>query len=81
MSVETSILVVIPAHGGSKGIPRKNKELADDKTTLDPVIYHALKEMEREKYDIVLTSETLDKAIGKGLMPRAVGMSSWCRKS
>jgi len=123
MSVKTSILVVIPARGGSKGIPRKNirllngkplisygiknalnskhsldvvvttddeeieriskmygakivnrpKELADDKTTLDPVIYHALKEMEREKkYDIVitmqptsplLTSETLDKAI------------------
>lgn len=119
------ILTVIPARGGSKGIPKKNirfiagqpllayaincarhssydmdvavssdeeeiqniarkfgaqiinrpSELAGDSVTLDPVIYHAVTEMEKEQqcpYDIVitmqptsplLTTETLDKAI------------------
>ncbi|MCK5159682.1 MAG: UDP-2,4-diacetamido-2,4,6-trideoxy-beta-L-altropyranose hydrolase, partial [Candidatus Heimdallarchaeota archaeon] len=123
-----SIIVIIPARGGSKGISRKNIRflnqnpliayiiktsksskyvdktivttddeeisnisniygvdeiikrpigLADDKTTLDPVIYHAYKtyqKQENEKFDIVvtlqptsplLTSESLDKAIEK----------------
>ena len=119
------ILVVIPARGGSKGIPRKNirlmvgkplisysienainsvynldvvvstdddeiarisssygarvimrpENLATDSVTLDPVIFHAVNEMEEEKnarYDIVITMqptspllkrETLDAAI------------------
>lgn len=119
------ILVIIPARGGSKGIPRKNvrlmcgkplisysienalnstfnldvivstddeeieriseqcgakvlkrpKELAGDSVTLDPVIYHALLKIEKEKkltYDAVitmqptsplLTTSTLDAAI------------------
>ncbi|WP_010200248.1 cytidylyltransferase domain-containing protein [Bacillus sp. m3-13] len=119
------VLVVIPARGGSKGIPRKNvrimcgkplisysienainssynldvvvstddeeikkiaeiygakvvkrpEELATDQVTLDPVIYHTLIEMEKEKgilYDQVitmqptsplLTTATLDNAI------------------
>ena len=118
-------LVVIPARGGSKGIPRKNirlmvgkplisysienainsvynldvvvstdddeiarisssygarvimrpENLATDSVTLDPVIFHAVNEMEEEKnarYDIVITMqptspllkrETLDAAI------------------
>lgn len=121
------ILAIIPARGGSKGIPRKNirlmngkpliyyainnalkskyitdvvvstddeeikyiselcganvlirpEELANDKATLDPVIYHAvttLEEKNKEKYDIVitlqptsplLTVETLDNALGE----------------
>lgn len=119
------ILTVIPARGGSKGIPKKNirfivgqpllayaincarsssydmdvavssdeeeiqniarkfgaqiinrpSELAGDSVTLDPVIHHAVTEMEKVQrchYDIVITmqptspllsSETLDKAI------------------
>ena len=118
-------LVIIPARGGSKGIPRKNvrlmagkplisysienainsihnldvvvstdddeiarisssygaqvimrpENLATDSVTLDPVIFHAVNEMEEEKnarYDIVITMqptspllkrETLDAAI------------------
>lgn len=119
------ILTVIPARGGSKGIPKKNirfiagqpllayaincakhssydmdvvvssdeeeiqniarkfgaqiinrpSELAGDSVTLDPVIYHAVTEMEKIQqcsYDIVITmqptspllsTQTLDKAI------------------
>lgn len=120
-----NILAVIPARGGSKGIPKKNirlmngqpliayaiknglnskyitdvvvttddkeieyiskeygaevikrdPKLADDKTTLDPVIYDAMVKDENKKnkkYDIIITlqptspvlkTETLDKAI------------------
>jgi len=119
-----NILIVIPARGGSKGIPRKNlrfinnkpliswiistakniscadvvvstedsdikkvasiynipvikrpKHLSEDNVSLDPVIIHALKVVEKEKekiYDIVITLqptspllkvETLKKAI------------------
>ncbi len=119
------ILAIIPARGGSKGIPRKNvrlmvgkplisysienainsfynldvvvstdddeiarisssygakvimrpENLATDSVTLDPVVFHAVDEMEKEKnliYDIVITMqptspllkrETLDAAI------------------
>ena len=121
------ILVIIPARGGSKGIPRKNvrlmngkplisyvistaknssfspdvyvstdnseiatislqyeakiinrnSNLADDKTTLDPVIYDALVRCEKENnctYDLIITMQptsplttvqTLDAAINK----------------
>ena len=120
-----NILAVIPARGGSKGIPKKNirlmngqpliayaiknglnskyitdvvvttddkeieyiakqygaevikrdPKLADDKTTLDPVIYDAMikdENKKNKKYDIIITlqptspvlkTETLDKAI------------------
>ncbi|OQX75604.1 MAG: acylneuraminate cytidylyltransferase [Bacteroidetes bacterium 4484_276] len=122
-----NILVIIPARGGSRGIPRKNlrtlndrpliyysintalnskfkpdvvvssdddeilmfarrfgaetfkrpKTLADDKTTLEPVIYNAFAEIAKRKkknYEIVITiqptspmlsTSTLDKAIAK----------------
>ncbi len=124
-SDEIKILSIIPARGGSKGIPKKNirvmagkplisysilnakkskyitdvvistddeeiekiskiygaqilyrpEELAQDSITLDPVIYHAVNEIERKnkkKYDLVitmqptsplLTTNTLDLAI------------------
>ena len=128
MYKEKKILAIIPARGGSKGIPRKNirflnrnpliayiirtaksskyidktivttddKEigniayifgadkiierpaiLAQDQTTLDPVIFHAMQNYEEEShesFDIIITlqptspllqSETLDKAIEK----------------
>lgn len=119
------VLIVIPARGGSKGIPKKNirlmlnqplisycisnalqsafssdvvvstddeeiariskhygahiimrpSELASDSIPLDPVVYHAVHEMEKQKdyrYDVVITMqptspllkrETLDTAI------------------
>ncbi|GAH45942.1 unnamed protein product, partial [marine sediment metagenome] len=126
MYKDNKILAIIPARGGSKGIPRKNvrfmngnpliayivrtsisscyidktiittdddeisnysylygadavvsrpSKLADDNTTLDPVIYHAYKryqEQEGENFDIIITlqptspllsTHSLDKAI------------------
>ena len=40
--IEMNILVVIPARGGSKGIPRKNLRLLDEKPLLYYSIYNAL---------------------------------------
>ena len=39
MKEETNILIVIPARGGSKGIPRKNLRLLSGK----PLIYYIIK--------------------------------------
>ena len=128
MYKDKKILAIIPARGGSKGIPRKNirflnrnpliayiirtaksskyidktivttddkeigniayifgadeiierpAKLAEDQTTLDPVIFHAMNKFEetlQDTFDIIITlqptspllqSETLDKAIEK----------------
>jgi len=52
------ILAVIPARGGSKGIPRKNIRLLNGK----PLIYYQLKNALKSKYidDIVVTSDDED---------------------
>ncbi len=120
-------LIVIPARGGSKRIPRKNvrlmcgkpliyyalqnaknlktfidvdiavstddeelggivdklgvtvvnrpKELATDRVTLDPVINHAMLEMEREhqvKYDIVITMQATSPTLQTDTLKRAI---------
>lgn len=129
-----SILVVIPARGGSKGIPRKNlrklgslpligysinnalnskhdldvyvssddeeilsiseqlgaklhprpKKLAEDQTTLDPVIFEAYefaKQKEGKRYDLVVTlqptspllsSNSIDRALDKMIESRNI---------
>lgn len=120
------ILIVIPARGGSKGIPRKNirllngkpllyysiknaknvigdekdivvdtdddeianiaynyginvvkrpKELADDSTTLDPVIHHAIVEMEKryqKTYDIVITMQATSPTLKNSTLNKAI---------
>ncbi len=120
-------LIVIPARGGSKRIPRKNvrlmcgkpliyyalqnarnlrdtmdvdiavstddeelggivaklggtvinrpKELATDQVTLDPVIYHAMLEMERMKtvtYDTVITMQATSPTLQTDTLKRAI---------
>ena len=120
-------LIVIPARGGSKRIPRKNvrlmcgkplityalqnaknlsefidvdvavstddeelggivgkmgvtvvtrpKELATDRVTLDPVIYHALLEMEHKnqvKYDTVITMQATSPTLKTETLKRAI---------
>lgn len=120
-------LIVIPARGGSKRIPRKNvrlmcgrpliyyalqnaknlkdsmdvdiavstddeelggivaklgvtvvnrpKELATDRVTLDPVIYHALLEMEKVhqvRYDIVITMQATSPTLQTETLKRAI---------
>lgn len=118
-------LIVIPARGGSKGIPRKNVrlmrgkplisysienalnstfdldvvvstddeeieriallygakvirrpvELATDKVALDPVIYHAVMEMEKkynETYDIVITMQPTSPVLKSSTLENAI---------
>lgn len=62
-----NILVVIPARGGSKGIPRKNLRLLNGK----PLIYYSIKTALSSKYnlDVYISSEDdeiLNTAIGFG---------------
>jgi CMP-N-acetylneuraminic acid synthetase len=42
------ILVVIPARGGSKGIPRKNLRLLNNK----PLIYYSIQTALNSKYNL-----------------------------
>jgi len=46
MNVKKNILIVIPARGGSKGIPRKNLRLLSGK----PLIYYIVKTAKESKY-------------------------------
>ncbi len=59
-----NILVVIPARGGSKGIPRKNLRLLNGK----PLIYYAIKTALASKFtpDVYLSSED-DEILDLGL--------------
>lgn len=119
------ILVIIPARGGSKGIPRKNvrlmaekplisysienalnsnhdvdvvvstdddeiarvscsygarviirpENLATDSVTLDPVIFHAINEMEKVKniqYDIVITMQPTSPLLKRDTLDAAI---------
>lgn len=125
------VIVVIPARGGSKGIPRKNlrplagkpliyysikaclsapsvdhvvvstddeeialfaerfgakvlmrpKELADDITTLDPVIVCAVEQAEKkweERYDLVITVQPTSPLITASEIESAVAMFERC---
>ena len=59
---------------GAKVI-RRPKELADDNITLDPVIYHAVKELENkndEKYDIVITMQATSPTLKSGTIKKAI---------
>ena len=55
MTIKKNILVVIPARGGSKGIPRKNLRLLGEK----PLIYYSIKNALQSKYnlDVFISSE------------------------
>ncbi|TDS65023.1 cytidylyltransferase domain-containing protein [Myroides indicus] len=60
-----NILVVIPARGGSKGIPRKNLRLLNDK----PLIYYAINTALNSKYcpDVYVSSED-DEILNSALL-------------
>jgi len=71
-----NILVVIPARGGSKGIPRKNLRLLDGK----PLIYYSIQTALSSKYnlDVYVSSEDdeiLNTAIGFGAKTHKRDMS------
>ncbi|MBX7076281.1 MAG: UDP-2,4-diacetamido-2,4,6-trideoxy-beta-L-altropyranose hydrolase [Methanobacteriaceae archaeon] len=55
MYKDNKILVVIPARGGSKGIPRKNIRIMDDK----PLIAHTINHAKSSSYidDVVVTTD------------------------
>ena len=126
MYKNNKILSIIPARGGSKGIPRKNirfmngnpliayiiktsisssyidktiittddeeisnlsylyganavvsrpSKLADDNTTLDPVIYHACKnyqEQEGENFDIIITLQPTSPLLSTNSLDKAI---------
>ena len=54
-----NILLVIPARGGSKGIPRKNLRLLNNK----PLIYYSIKTALNSKYDIDVYVSSEDEEI------------------
>jgi CMP-N-acetylneuraminic acid synthetase/spore coat polysaccharide biosynthesis predicted glycosyltransferase SpsG len=59
-----NILVVIPARGGSKGIPRKNLRLLNGK----PLVYYAINTVLNSKYDIdVYVSSEDDEILNSAL--------------
>ena len=61
MFQNNKILVVIPARGGSKGIPRKNIRLLGDK----PLISYAIDIAKSSEYvdDVVVSTEDTDIAL------------------
>jgi CMP-N-acetylneuraminic acid synthetase len=72
------ILAIIPARGGSKGIPRKNLRLLGDK----PLIYYAIKNAKNSRYitDVYVSSEddeilSVSKRFGAKLHKRDKNLS------
>ena len=61
MSNEPSIVAIIPARGGSKGIPRKNIRLLNGR----PLIYYAIQEAKKSKYLGRLIVSTEDNEIAE----------------
>jgi len=57
------ILAIIPARGGSKGLPRKNIRLLDGK----PLIYYTINEAKKSKHITHLVVSTDDEEIAKKL--------------
>ena len=56
-----TILAIIPARGGSKGIPRKNIIPINGK----PLIYYAIKEAKKSKYvdRLIVSTESLTNSV------------------
>ena len=54
-----NILIVIPARGGSKGIPRKNLRLLSGK----PLLYYSIKNALNSNYDLDLFVSSEDDEI------------------
>lgn len=56
-------------------VVKRPGELADDRTTLDPVIYHAINEMEKrchKTYDIVITMQATSPTLQSSTLNAAV---------
>ncbi len=66
-SINKNVLVVIPARGGSKGIPRKNLRLLFGK----PLIYYSIKNALNSKFNPTVIVTTDDDEIG--LIAQKVG--------
>ena len=73
---EGKILIVIPARGGSKGIPRKNIRMLNK----HPLIYYSIKTCLQSKHqvDVYVSSEddeilTLSEKFGAKTLRRSIG--------
>jgi CMP-N-acetylneuraminic acid synthetase len=76
--LEKKILAIIPARGGSKGIPRKNVRPLNNK----PLLYYSIHTLLSSKFnpDIYVTSEdeeilSLAKCFGAGIVRRDLSLS------
>ena len=61
MNVKPEVLAIIPARGGSKGIPRKNIKLMAGK----PMIAYSIEEAKKSKYITRITVNTEDEEIAE----------------
>lgn len=75
---EFNILIVIPARGGSKGIPRKNLRLLNGK----PLIYYSINNAKNidDKIDVYVTTEdqeieTISRKFGAKIHKREIALS------
>ncbi|MFC2035013.1 cytidylyltransferase domain-containing protein [Chloroflexota bacterium] len=71
MSKKPNIIAIIPARGGSKGIPHKNIKLLNGK----PLIYYTINEAKKSKYLcrlIVSTEESEIAEIAKGFKAEVI---------
>lgn len=64
MSQKPNIIAIIPARGGSKGLPRKNIRLLNGK----PLIYYTINEAKKSKYLCRLIVSTEDSEIAETAM-------------